>query len=398
LKVKVYLNIILLIINFLLVSAAYASSISGSEKQISIIIYNNKKYISIRDLVNLFDLHNSYDIITGRGQLLYKGAVAVYQTDFSVMLINGKIIKTDCQVEKLEGEIILPVQFMSQILDEFYPQSTHEQKGNIFYITINPEKKINISQPDGNNLSQRIKNQNSDRITFLIIDPGHGGKDPGAIGKRRIKEKTITLKTADFLADYLKTGLNKTRIISTRSSDRFIELAQRTEIANKMLERKQNGLFISIHVNASILPSVSGFETYFLSQNPSNDEARATAALENNVIILENNKKRKNYEDVEHVEAIMLTTQIQKESRNLANSIQSYLKKEIRDSDSKGVKNADFFVLRGSLMPAVLVEIGYISNSKEAKKLNTSDYQKKIAKGIGDGILKFIQEYNKNNN
>ncbi len=82
-------------------------------------------------------------------------------------------------------------------------------------------------------------------------------------------------------------------------------------------------MFVSIHVNASISPRVSGFETYYLSQNPSNDEARATAALENNVVVLEEKSHRKSYDDVEHMEAFMLTAQIQREKRLLAECIQS---------------------------------------------------------------------------
>ena len=98
---------------------------------------------------------------------------------------------------------------------------------------------------------------------------------------------------------------------------------KRTEIANGLLKEKQNGIFISIHVNAHLSKRISGFETYFLSQNPTNEEARNTAALENNVIVLENKiGSKKHYGDIDYIEAMMLTTQILKESSMLANSIQ----------------------------------------------------------------------------
>lgn len=370
-------------------------------ENLKIIEAGNKKYVSMHDLTNSLNFQNSFDIITGRGKLFLKGAVAVYQTDLSIMLINNKLIKTQYPVIREEGDVLFPLYFFEKIIDELYPGHTYTQKQNIIYLM---DKSAAVEAPPKQTLKENKEQKPkeimppsaADKITFLIIDPGHGGKDPGAIGKGGVKEKRITLKIAFYLEEYLKTRLKSIKIQSTRKSDQFIDLSRRTEIANKLLSKNENGLFVSIHVNASILPSVSGFETYFLSQNPSNEEARATAALENNVIILEENSKRKKYNDVEHIEAIMLTTQIQRESNSLANMIQKYLDKKISESSSKGVKKADFFVLRDALMPATLVEVGYISNSKELKKLIQGDYQKKIAQGIGDGIIQFIKDYNKN--
>ena len=385
---------------FFLIIAQVLSLSPVPEKNINIIINDDQKYISIYDLTYVLEIHNSFDIITGRGKLFFKGAVAVYQVGFSVMLVNGKLIKSDYPVKREKGEILLPVIFISKIITEFYPTyETYIKRGSIFiqekkYSNQSEEKEHEKSEGDSHfTLSTK------DRISFIIIDPGHGGKDPGAIGKGGLKEKWITLQISKLLKKNLDTRLKNIKIKLTRKSDRFIELEERTKIANRMLKDNENGLFISIHVNASILSSISGFETYFLSQNPSNEEARTTAALENNVIILEENNNRKShYNDVEHVEAIMLNTQILKESSMLANFIQKCMDKNIIKSKSKGVKKADFFVLRGSLMPAVLVEVGFISNPGEAKKLKQYNYQKKIANGISDGIINFIKEYNKNIN
>lgn len=379
-------------------------SFVAPEKSIKIIEHSDNRYISINSFTEDLNIHNTFDLVTGKGKLLHKGAVAIYQVDFSVMLINGKLVKTDYPVTKLKGEILFPLKFSTEIIHIFFPDYLCVENKNILRIN-NKQKSTHTqtqktdSEPKENKkeVTKISSKSETDKISFIIIDPGHGGKDPGAIGKGGLKEKWITLKIAANLEDYLKTKLKKTRIQLTRKSDKLVELAKRTEIANKLLKKNENGIFVSIHVNASILHSVSGFETYFLSQNPSNEEARATAALENNVIVLEENTKKTVYNDVEHVEAIMITTQIQKESSILANSIQKHLDKVITESPSKGVKKADFFVLRGSLMPAVLVEVGYISNKKEANRLKQPSYQKKIVQGIGDGIINFIKEYNKNN-
>ncbi len=364
------------------------------QKSISVINNNNIKYISIHEFINEIEIHNSFDIITGRGKLLYKGSVAVYQVGISAIILNGRLIREDSPVIREKGEILLPLSFFKKIMDDFFP--FYELAENKNRITI--QSRAIPSQEPGTRQrpDEQLFSASADRISFIIIDPGHGGKDPGAIGKGGLKEKWITLKISKILEDYLKTRLKNIKIKLTRSSDKFIELAERTQMANRMLKKKENGLFISIHVNASILHSVSGFETYFLSQNPSNEEARTTAALENNVIILEENTRKNAYNDVQHVEAIMLNTQIQKESSMLAGYIQKNIDEKILESKSKGVKNADFFVLRGSLMPAVLVEVGFISNVKEAGNLKKYNYQKKLAHGIGEGIMQFIKEYNKN--
>lgn len=396
--VKLKRNIYIIILSVIPVFFSFALP----EKSIKIIEHNNNRYISINSFTEELNIHNTFDLVTGKGKLLHKGTVAIYQVDFSVMLINGKLVKTDYPVTKLNGEILFPLRFSMEIIYIFFPDYQCVENNNNIQLS-SKQKTTHIqtqkidSEPKDNYKEVTTISSTSERISFIIIDPGHGGKDPGAIGKGGLKEKWITLKIAANLEDYLKTKLKKTKIQLTRKSDKLVELAKRTEIANKLLKKNENGIFVSIHVNASILHSVSGFETYFLSQNPSNEEARATAALENNVIVLEENTKKSVYNDVEHVEAIMITTQIQKESSILANSIQKHLDKVITESPSKGVKKADFFVLRGSLMPAVLVEVGYISNKKEANRLKQLSYQKKIVQGIGDGIINFIKEYNKNN-
>jgi N-acetylmuramoyl-L-alanine amidase len=195
----------------------------------------------------------------------------------------------------------------------------------------------------------------------------------------------------------LKEKFKNIRVRLTRRSDKFIELSTRTDIANGMLKKNENGIFLSIHVNASISKKISGYETFFLSQNPTNEEARNTAALENNVVVLEekSGKGKKKYEDIDYIEATMLTTQIQKESSLLARSIQKGMSRNNKNFKSRGIKKADFFVLRGVLIPAALVEVGFITNKRNAQYLNKSQHQKIIARGIMEGIQIFLKRYNK---
>lgn len=362
------------------ISSIYADSNPESFK---VKKFNSKDYVSLYDFTENSDVDYYFNVVTQRGTLFYKGHKAVFQPGFSIMVVDGKLYSANYQVIRVKGEIFIPSIIFKSILRHFFTKTVYVRQGNAF--VKNKDAKPVELKP--------LKNQ-KEPITFIVIDAGHGGKDPGALGKDKSYEKTITLNVAKKLASYLKKNLKNVKVVLTRSNDKFVELGKRTEIANKLLSKGNNGLFISIHVNASLSSKVSGFETYFLSQNASNEEARATAALENNVLVLEN-KSHKPTEDADYVEALMLTTQIQAESKMLAEKIQQNLSKKISNKKNRGVKKADFFVLRGVLMPAALVEIGYMTNRSELKLLKTSNYQDKVANSVGYGIKEFIYLYNK---
>jgi N-acetylmuramoyl-L-alanine amidase len=356
--------------------------------------WNSGDYVSLYDFYKLMDVDNSFDIITQRGKMYRKSAVAVFQIGFPVVLVNGRLERSDRPVARNNGEVMMPAELFLPVARALYPELevTASSDSVIFARQERGperEKKTAAKETAPKEVSPRQK----ERIGFIVIDAGHGGKDPGALGNGA-REKNITLNVSRHLSRYLKGKVDGVALKYTRRDDRFIELSRRTEIANGLLTKNRNGMFISIHVNASLSPRISGFETYFLSQNPTNDEARTTATIENNVVVMENSSSRKKYDDVEYLEALMLTTQIQKESSMLAGEIQDSLNAGISEFKSRGVKKADFYVLRGALMPAVLVEIGYISNAKEARRLKSADYQKKIAEGIGRGVVRFIAKYN----
>ncbi len=361
-----------------------------SERSIPVVDIKKNRYVSLDDLIKTFSIEHSFDPVFQKGRLYYRSHYMVYKTGYSCAIIDNSVSGTGYPVIRWKGEVYLPVELAVELLSNFYNRDTVVRGGRLTVAEPVEEIKRPEKKPAKELASKKEK------IGFIILDAGHGGKDPGAVGKGGLKEKTITLQLAKKVEVKLKKRLGNTKIKLTRSTDRFIELADRAEIANRELKKGVNGLFVSIHVNASISPRISGFETYFLSQNPTNDEARKTAALENNVVILENSSaSKKRYEDADYVEALMMTTQIQKESSMFAGLVQKGIDRNISEFKSNGVHRADFFVLRGALMPAVLVEAGYITNLKEMKLLRTDSYQDKIAEGIADGIADFLKAYNK---
>ncbi|MFQ5441981.1 MAG: N-acetylmuramoyl-L-alanine amidase [Thermodesulfobacteriota bacterium] len=220
-----------------------------------------------------------------------------------------------------------------------------------------------------------------DRLT-IVIDAGHGGKDPGAIGRRGTREKDITLKIARLVRKKLSRKLSA-RLVMTRDRDVFIPLEERTAIANS----KGADLFVSIHVNSSPRRSASGVETYIL--NLTNDqEARRVAARENATT-------KKGLGDLEFILADLIKTAKTNDSIRLATSVQARvlktLKRKYRGVNGYGVKGAPFYVLVGTRMPSILVEVSFISNSRDEKRLKTQRYLNELAEGITMGVMEYIK-------
>ena len=226
------------------------------------------------------------------------------------------------------------------------------------------------------------------RLDTVVLDAGHGGKDPGAIGKYGTKEKDVALDITKRAGNLLeKSGI---KVVYTRDEDVFIPLLDRTKIAND-----SNGkLFVSIHANANKNRKVQGFETFLLRPGKSQD-AIEVASRENSVINLEEFTDK--YEELTG-EALIMATMAQsmfmKESEDLASIIQMELDKRL-NTPNRGVKQAGFYVLIGASMPNALVEVGFISNPSEEKKLREKAHKQKIAEAIYQAIKHFKQSREK---
>lgn len=218
-------------------------------------------------------------------------------------------------------------------------------------------------------------------VKRIVIDPGHGGKDPGCrIGGRY--EKDITLDIARLLAQKLREKIG-CEVFLTRDKDIFLSLEQRTAIANM----QKADLFISLHVNAHKDQRIHGLETYFL--NMATDQSAVLVAAR------ENATSEKSISDLQTIlNDLMLNTKINESSRlahNVQNGMVGDVSKSYAGIRSLGVKQAPFYVLIGAEMPAVLVEVGFLSNRRERERLVDKKYQKSITDGIYAGIRSYIK-------
>jgi N-acetylmuramoyl-L-alanine amidase len=222
-------------------------------------------------------------------------------------------------------------------------------------------------------------------IKKIIIDAGHGGNDPGAIGKSGLKEKDVNLDVAKRLVKLLRErGLN---VVMTRSNDTFISLARRVEIAN----RADADFFISIHSNANRVRSLKGFEVYYISPR-ANDTRRALQAVQSAVLDIDRGCFASASPTLKAILWDMIYTYSRAESIELAKSICRNIDRDL-DLRVLGIKGANFYVLKGVHIPAVLIEIGFLSNGEEERLLRSGYYRQQISEAIMQGIEDYAAEY-----
>ncbi len=229
-------------------------------------------------------------------------------------------------------------------------------------------------------------------FNVIVIDPGHGGKDAGAIGVNGVKEKNVNLGIALKLGKLIEKNIKDVKVVYTRKTDKFVELYKRGKIANEV-----NGkLFISIHCNSTPRKptGANGFEVYLLRPGRTK-EAIDIAERENSVIQYEDNPQR--YEkltDENFILVSMAHSAYMKYSEKFSDILNKQFSKDL-NIDSRGVKQAGFYVLVGAAMPSVLIETGFLSNRQDAKFLSSTRGQQKIAESIYLAIKKFKEQYDK---
>ena len=220
---------------------------------------------------------------------------------------------------------------------------------------------------------------------LIVVDAGHGGKDHGAKSVSGIKEKDVNIKIAKHVKAIL-VNRYKYRVVMTRKDDTFISLKDRSKISNK----RNADLFVSIHANAAKRKSAHGIETYFLGTSH-NKQALQTAARENRGLV-----KSVKDDRVQQILASLITTTKINDSSRLASRVQENLyrssKKVNRNLKNLGVKEGPFYVLHGADMPSILVEVGFLTNWKEAKMLSQPQYIYSLAASIAEGIHKYLQD------
>ncbi|MBD3224127.1 MAG: hypothetical protein GF313_05320 [Caldithrix sp.] len=310
-----------------------------------------------------------------------------------VDVFGGKVDAASLSKIALAGIIskVQPIQFDQLVSVAFKLSDEVKSKELIngpdipgFLINLRTSEEAAEEEPAANNQLEDQKKQWA--VNTIVIDPGHGGKDPGALGYGGVQEKDIVLPISLRLGEIIKKKLPNVTVVYTRDDDTFIPLWKRTKIANA----NDGKLFISIHCNATEAGRARGFETYFLSAEK-DEKARGVVLQENASIQFEAKEDKKRYEGINFILATMAQNAFIKQSQYLATTIQKSLALKLAPLGMKnrGVKQGPFWVMVGATMPNILVETGFISNKYEAKLLKRRSTQNAVATAIYNGIEKY---------
>jgi N-acetylmuramoyl-L-alanine amidase len=234
---------------------------------------------------------------------------------------------------------------------------------------------------------EKARPPQAEPLRRIVLDAGHGGHDPGASGSSGLQEKEVVLDVTKRLARLLEEGLG-VKVSLTRTGDYFVPLRERTSFANS----QRADLFVSIHANAHRASVSEGVETFFLSSEATDNEARQLAALENDVIKLEGGNSKAKMDVLKTILWDLAQSEFQEESSRLAETVLDSMT-QVLGIANRGVKQAGFYVLGGAAMPAVLVEIGFLTNPKEERKLRDPHFREQAARAIYAGLAEYKRRY-----
>ena len=376
---------IILFLSFILItSAAFGYTIKGTIESVEtpVVKIKNNNYILLLDVCRAYGIDLDWDSFSRRISLIKNERKADFLLGSKYYAYGERIKTLKSPLEIESGNIYIPLYFAKSKIKNLFKIKSKD----FARVKRSTEKKVVKKDKDKTD-SKAVKKRYA--IRKIVIDPGHGGKDPGAIGKTGLYEKDVVLDVAKRIKRELeKSGLTA---ILTRETDKFITLKKRTDIANSF----GADLFISVHANANNSRWVRGFEVYYLSE-AMDDCARALATSENSVLKYEDESFNQHTQSLDAIVWDLTLTENREESIELATYVCQEVGRDV-SVKSNSVKCARFYVLKGAQMPAVLVELSYLSNAKEEKDLRKSSYKESLAKAIAGGIVDYKYEYEKTN-
>lgn len=294
-----------------------------------------------------------WDSLSGTGILEKNGHQLSFRAGDAVVLQDYKTIALTDAPELRDGVLYVSRQFLS-LAEKVFTQ-THDDAGY--------------------------------HIGAVLIDPGHGGKDPGAMdthtikGKKvAVKEKDVNLAVGKMLYSRLKNAYPDKKILMTRDTDTYLSLTQRTDIANSVkLKDGEAILYVSVHVNSSLDKKASGYEVWYLSPGTRRTVLDKNATDDKNLFDIMNSMMEEEFTTESILIAKFIMDGLQAQVGNLATA--------------RGIKAEEWFVVKNSNMPAVLVEVGFLSNQKEAALLVDNAYLQKLSLGIYNGLAAFVTHF-----
>lgn len=348
----------------------------------------NVSFVSLENCSKQLNAKVYWDSLSESGILEKDGHQIQFRTENQIAIFDFSAFELVDAPKNINGTVFFTNGFVTRAEKFFADAKTADLK-----IAAEKAEQAKASQHTVTGTeSQNIEKNNAEseelfKIGAILIDPGHGGKDTGAIGsytnskgkKVELKEKDVVLEIATELYKKLKKDFPDKRIYLSRSEDTTVSLEQRVELANNIpLAEHEAVLYVSVHANSNLRPEPSGFEVWYLTPDYRRNIIADDAA------------------DVEILPILnsMLEEEFTTESILIAKFISDGLEAEIgKQSPNRGLKEEAWYVVRNANMPSVLVEVGFVSNPKEAKLLADSNYLRKIVTGMYNGLSSFIAHF-----
>lgn len=323
--------------------------------------------LNLKDFTKKYNFNISYNSTLGHIVIKKENYKVLFMTQSNIAITNqNEFFKFELPFIRKNKDILLPLSFEKTISKSYKKYKT--------------QIKLDI--------------QGNHKINFIIIDPGHGKKDPGNI-HNGIIEKDLNLTISLELQILLKNKFPNIKILLTREKDIFISLEDRTSLAIKMKNKYKKGIYISIHGNSSPNLDAKGIETYFFSSTPSMEKSLRLKCLIDNIKSFTDKFKKK---DLTNILIKMEDLKISKESFFLAKNVHNNLYKNLKNYTlDRGIKEHHYFVIQNVNFISILIEIGFLSNKEESENLKKKSYQNKIVHGIYNGLVEFISKFNESN-
>jgi len=353
---------------FLFWSACFSFNLKEEVKnrKLPTYIIENTSYLSLKSFLRILNVEDSWGKIDDRIFILYGKNEIKFRVNDRQIIFSGKERNIGAPIKEIEGEILIPLDDFSRIFTDVEPPSLAEKT-------------------DKDEQSKTETFYDKEREFVILIDPGHGGTDAGAVGNYGLKEKDVNLDVALRMATYLKKELKKfphIRLYLTRNSDVFITLEDRVQMSKDI----NAAVFFSIHTNSSRNRrfDVSGFETYY----PRDKAETASLPAPSNIEGLEEDISTDSplYGILEELNQ----TDVLDESRTLADFVQERMAERLLTPD-RGTKRRNFYVLKFTSMPSVLTEIGFICNPNVELNLKDTEVREAIAITLGKALGDYLK-------
>jgi len=346
----------------------------------------NEWLLDLYQFFQSLDFQVQWDSDINRLQASNKSRELRFRPDTERVLIDGRKLSLIDPPLLKNGRLFMRTQAVVNLVNKYTDQSLIWNSSRKQLQVANPAAWAQNKKKDPiGSLIENVPDRKEDQL-LVIIDPGHGGRDPGAIGYNGLKEKKVVLEISRAIKNELEQEYPKIKPRLTRNRDEFIPLSQRTQIANQM----EGDVFVSLHANANRSQKAKGFEVYTLSGEATSPSGKELAKIENSALRYEGYKKSE-LDDISFILNQLRNSVHVRESRTIAQDMMERAQRQL-PIPTRRARQAPFWVLKDARMPAMLVETGFLSNPTEERILQKESYQQAVAKVIASSLSKYRKQ------